>query len=275
MPTFKKQILIGIFILLFIGPHGYSQDSIVDQEVSVNTQFWIDYNFSKSIDETRDISTQAGFRKISPEVYDKFLAISTLNIENQSEHKWLKLLNSFHLGAGAIYTSNFDAKDNLELRFIQGVRFNINTLKVLRINKTSRFLNLNNYIRLEERLQTSFNNSWSLGYRLRYKLSTQISWDRHLLRFTKGFYFPLETELFFNLKKTDRFNDLIRISPGVGYKTKSGWRFETFIIFNRTKNITETNNKSSDFILRFRIRDERYKTVESTAPEEHVTDIEE
>ena len=275
MSTYKQQIVIGIFFLLLIAPLGYSQDSIVDEEVSVNTQFWVDYNFSKSKNETRDISTQIGFRKISPKVYDRFLAISTMNIENQSENKFLKLLNSYHIGAGAIYTSNYDAKDNLELRFIQGVRFNINTLKVLRINKTSRFLNLNNYIRLEERLQTSFNKSWVLGYRLRYKLSTEISWDKHLIRFTKGFYFPLETEFFFNLKKTDRFNDLIRISPGVGYKTKSGWRFETFIIYNRTKNITETNNKSSDFILRFRIRDEREKTVENTAIEEQVLEPEE
>ena len=197
-----------------------------------------------------------------------------MNIENQSENKWLKLLNSYHLGLGAIYTSNHDANDNLEFRFIQGVRFNINTLKLLKVNKTSRFLNLNNYVRLEERLQTSFNNSWVLGYRLRYKLSTEISWDKHLIKFTEGFYFPIETEFFFNLKKTDRFNDLIRISPGVGYKTKSGWRFESFIIYNQTKNITETNNNSSDFIFRLRIRDERDKTVESTAPQEDALDIE-
>jgi hypothetical protein len=275
MSIYKRQIVIGLFFLLFTAPFGFSQDSTVDQDVSVNGQFWIDYNFSKSKSETRDISTQIGFRKISPRVYDRFLVISTMNIENQSENKWLKLINSYHLGAGAIYTSNYDANDNLELRFIQGVRFNINTLKVLQINKTSRFLNLNNYIRLEERLQTSFNKSWALGYRLRYKLSTEISWDKHLIGFTKGFYFPLEAELFFNLKKTDRFNDVIRISPGVGYKTKSGWRFETFIIYNRTKNITETNNNSSDFILSFRIRDEREKTVENTALEEHVLEPEE
>jgi hypothetical protein len=275
MSIVKWQIVIGLFFLLFTAPRGYSQDSIVDQEVSVNTQFWIDYNFSKSKDETRDISTQIGFRKISPKVYDRFLAISTMNIENQSENKWLKLINSYHLGAGAIYTSNYDANDNLELRFIQGIRYDINTLKLLNINNYPRFLNINNYIRLEERLQTSFSSGWTMGYRLRYKLSTEISWDRHFFGLTEGLYFPLEAEVFFNFKKSDRFNDLIRISPGVGYKLKSGWRFEAFIIFNQTKNITETNNKSSDFILRFRIRDERNKTVESTAPEAPAMDIEE
>ncbi len=73
------------------------------------------------------------------------------------------------------------------------------------------------------------------------------------MSFTEGLYFPLQAELFFNLKRTDRFNDLIRISPGMGYKFKNNWRYELFVIFNRTTNITETNNKSSDFILRLRV----------------------
>ena len=263
---FRQTIKLSVLILLFGVTQAYGQDSIVDQDVRVNTQFWIDYNFSKSKSETRDVSTQIGYRKILPEVYDRFLAISTMNFDNLTQNKWLKLLNSYHLGAGAIYTSNYDASDNFEIRLIQGVRYNISTLKLL---------NINNYVRLEERLQTSFSNDWTLGYRLRYKLSTEISWKKHYFGFTRGLYFPLEAEVFFNLKKTDRFNDLIRLSPGIGFRTKSGWRFETFIIFNRTKNITETNNKSSDFILRFRIRDERDKTVENTAPEELIIDNEE
>ncbi len=239
------------------------QNEFIDEDVKVNQQFWLDYNFSSSTKENRDISTQIGFRKITPQVYDKFLGISTINFKNESEKKLLKVFSSFHLGAGAIYTSNYDDNDNLELRLLQGVRFNIRTLKLFTFN---------NYIRLEERLQTSFNNNWTLGYRLRYKISTAISWENHFLKFTEGFYFPLEAEVFLNLKKTSRFNDLLRLSPGVGYKTKKGWRFETFIIFNRTKNITETNNKSSDFILRIRIRDERQKKVENSAPVQSVND---
>jgi hypothetical protein len=261
-----RIIIFGSFLLLITAPVCYGQDSIVDQDVAVNTQFWIDYNFSKSKDETRDISTQIGFRKISPQVYDRFLAISTVNFDNLSENKWIKLLNSFHLGTGVIYTSNYDANDNLEFRLNQGVRYNIRTIKLI---------TLHNYVRLEERLQTSFDKKWTFGFRMRYKLSTEIVWDRHFFGFTEGLYFPMEAEVFFNLKRTDRFNDLIRLSPGIGYKLKSGWRFEAFLIFNRTKNITETNNKSSDFILRIRIRDEREKTVENTAPEELIINEEE
>lgn len=239
------------------------QDDAIDADVKVNQQFWLDYNFSKSTKENRDISTQIGYRKITPQVYDRFLGISTVNFNNTSQNKFLSLFKSFHLGAGAIYTINHNENDNFELRLLQGVRFNITTLKLFTFN---------NYIRLEERLQTSFTNGWSIGYRLRYKLSTAISWENHLLKFTEGFYFPLEAEVFFNLKKASRFNDLLRLSPGIGYKSKTGWRFETFVIFNRTKNITETNNTSSDFILRIRIRDERKKKVENSAPVQSVGD---
>lgn len=228
------------------------QDTIVDQDVRVNQQLWLDYNFSKSINEYRDLSTQIGFRKITPEVYDRFLGIATMNFKNQTENKMLKTLNSFHLGVGVIYTSNYDAKDNLELRLIQGVKFHIPTIKPI---------TLHNYIRLEERFQNSFSNGWDAGFRLRYRLSTEIKWGKHLFDFTEGLYFPVESELFFNLKKSDRFNDILRLSPGIGYKLKSGWKIETYLIFNRTKNITETNNKSSDFILRIRVKDERMKKV--------------
>ncbi len=230
----------------------HAQDTIVDKDVRVNQQLWLDYNFSKSFDENRDLSTQVGFRKITPQVYDRFLAISTMNFRNQSENKIFKTISSFHLGAGVIYTANYEAKDNLELRLIQGFKFHIPTIQLI---------TLHNYIRLEERLQTSFSNGWSAGYRLRYRLSTEIKWGKHLFDFTEGLYFPIESELFFNLKKSDRFNDLLRLSPGIGYKFKSGWKVETYLIFNRTKNITETNNKSSDFILRIRVRDERNRQV--------------
>jgi hypothetical protein len=264
MFTNNRQIyIVGLIFLLLNVPSGYAQDSIMDPNVRVNTQFWIDYNFSKSKSETRDISTQIGFRKITPQVYDRFLAISTVNFDNLSENKWLRLLNSYHLGTGVIYTSNYDANDNLEIRLIQGVRFNIRTLNLLTFN---------NYVRLEERIQTSFAQDWTLGYRLRYRVSTEILWDKHFFGFTEGLYFPLEAEVFFNLKRTDRFNDLIRLSPGIGFKLKSGWRFEAFIIYNRTKNITETSNSSNDFILRFRVRDEREKTVENTSGENTLED---
>ena len=65
--------------------------------------------------------------------------------------------------------------------------------------------------------------------------------------FATFYYYYLSLEI------NERFNDLIRLSPGLGYKLDNNWKFELYLIFNSTKNITETNNKSNDFILRLRV----------------------
>jgi len=246
------EYILAVVLAFFWSVDLVGQDSDVDEDVRVNEQFWFDYNFAKALDENRDITSQVGFRTINPDVYDRLLAISTMNIKNNSKNKLLKLLGSYHLGAGLIYTANFKDKDNLELRLLQGVKFDIPTIKPI---------TLRNYVRFEQRFQNSFGSGWTVGYRLRYRLSTAISWKKHFFGFTKGLYFPVESELFFNLKRADRFNDVLRLSPGIGYKLPSGWRIEMYFIFNRTKNITETNNRSSDLILRIRIRDDRNRLI--------------
>jgi hypothetical protein len=249
---------------LFVCNNLFAQDSLVDQDVKVNQQFWLDYNFTSIFDDNKNLSTQIGFRKITPEIYNRFLGISTLNIKNNKRLFNVKnkepFFKSYHLGAGLIYTQNYNKNDNIELRLIQGVKFDIPTIKPI---------TLYNYVRLEERFQNAFNSSgWNSAFRLRYRLSTILSWNKHYLSFTKGIYIPLQAEVFFNLKKADRFNDLLRISPGIGYRLENDWRFEMYVILNRTKNITETNNKSSDFILRFRVYKGNSKKQELNINEE-------
>lgn len=244
------KLFFILFVNLAIIPHFLlAQDTIADKEVKVNQQLWLDYNYHTPLGKTKGLNTQFGFRKIEPQVYNKFLINSSLYFKNSTSPKFLQLENplidTYHLGAGLIYTQNYGTDDNFEFRLMQGLKYEIQTFK---------FLAFNNYIRLEERFQNSFDGSgWTTGFRLRYRISTELEWGNYLFDFTHGLYFPLSAEVFFNLKKSDRYNDLTRISPGIGYRTKSNWKFEMYLIFNRTKNITETNNTSSDFILRLRI----------------------
>ncbi len=244
-----RQRYVIFVTLLFFFLNGLAQDSIVDQEVKVNQQFWLDYNFKNQLNEHQSLSTQVGFRKITPQIYNRFLVISTLDIENRKKlinlNNEKPLIDSYHLGAGLIYTDNIGKNDNFELRLIQGFKFDIPTIKAI---------TLTNYIRAEERFQNAFDNSgWTSAFRLRYKVSTVLDWKKHYLTFAKGLYLPMEAEFFFNLKKADRFNDVIRLSPGIGYKLDNNWKFELHAIFNSSKNLTETNNNSSDFILRLRV----------------------
>ncbi|MBT8298431.1 MAG: DUF2490 domain-containing protein [Maribacter sp.] len=266
---YKRWLYIFLAITSLYPLGTIAQDSIVDQEVQVNQQVWLDYNSLTRLSETQSIRTQFGFRKISPEVYDRFLMMPTWIIENKSAGHFLglnkSLIESYRFGAGAIYTSNYDARDNLELRLSQGI-----LVDVPMINN----ITLRNYARIEERFQNSFDDSgWQSGFRFRYRLSTVLSWKNHLIRFTEGFYLPMEAEIFANLKKSDRFNDLLRLSPGIGYQLKNKWRIELYLIYNRTKNITETTDKSTnDFIMRIRVYNGEKLKHPAVPPEEPTFD---
>lgn len=251
-----KHQFLYLFWIVLISFHVKAQDSIIDQDIKVNQQLWLDYNFKNNIDCLKVLNTQIGFRKISPNVFNRFLVLSHINLPHKKSLGIVNLekpfIESFMLGAGIIYTQNYDADDNLEFRLSQGFKFSIPTLKGI---------DLINYVRLEERFQNTFNNSgWTAGYRLRYRISTELNWKKHVVKFTNGLYIPMSFEMFLNLKKSDRFNDLVRISPGLGYKLKNDWKFELYLIFNETKNNTETNNSSSDFILRIRVYNGTLKT---------------
>ena len=90
--TFRKSvslIISPIAVLCCIGftSMSFAQDTIVDQDLNVNTQAWFDFNTSHSIFENKTLSTQYGFRTISPHIYDRLLVISTLNLK---ENGWVQ-----------------------------------------------------------------------------------------------------------------------------------------------------------------------------------------
>lgn len=242
-----KQNYFIFFLLLLISFKSVSQDQTED--VKVNTQFWLDYNVEYGIEEFKTLSGFVGYRSITPHIYNNFLAVSTYNIINQKSLKFLNLdkpfFKSFHLGVRMNYIANKNEKDDFEFRLMQGAKFYLPSIKQIP---------LMNYVRFEERFQKTFDGSnWDVGFRFRYKISTIIQWDKRAFAFTKGLYIPLNVEFFFNLKKVDRFNDVIRISPGLGYKLNEDWKFELYVSYQNTTNTSDTNNTSNDFVLRLRV----------------------
>lgn len=239
--------------VLFLLIIAFSIDSVFAQEpeedVSVNTQFWLDYNTGYKLDDLKSVTGFIGYRSISPHIYDKFLLVPVYNFLNTKSPEFLKLdqplIHSYHLGGGLYYTKNRDSEDDFEFRLMQGFKFFIAPIKSIPIK---------NYIRLEERFQKTFDGSnWTTAFRFRYKISTVIEWKKRLFNFNKGMYIPLNIEFFFNLKKADRFNDVIRISPGIGYKLNDDWKFEFYVSYHNTKNTTENESTSNDFVFRLRV----------------------
>ena len=217
-----RKILFLILIVLTMYP-SYGQEEAED--VTVNGQFWLDFNGKYNIDETTAVSGFLGYRSISPHVYDKFLLYATYDVLHTKPPDFLKLkkplINSFHFGGGLYFTDNVIADNNFEFRLTQAMTFFLPSIKQVP---------LKNRLQVEERLQKTLGESaWSASLRFRYRIATVIEWEKHLFAFNKGMYIPLSVEFFFSLQEADLFNDVIRISPGIGYKFSDEWKAEFYI----------------------------------------------
>jgi hypothetical protein len=251
-----------LLFLLFISYNSHSQEEVED--IKVNNQFWSDYNLEYPLEEFKSISGFIGYRTISPKIFDNLLLVTAYNVENKKSLKFLKLkkpfINSYHFGGRINYVANKNIKDNFEFRLMQGIKFYLPSINAIP---------LMSYVRFEERFQKTFDGSdWAVGFRFRYRLSTVIKWKNHLFDFNKGLYIPLNVEFFVNLKKADRFNDVIRISPGIGYKLNDDWKFELYVSYHNTLNTAKKSNTSNDFVLRLRIFKLKFKTMTSPKTED-------
>ena len=240
----QNQFILFFFFITF---NVCAQEEV--ENIKANSQFWLDYNVVYPLEESKSISGFLGYRTISPHIFDNLLLVSAYNIENKKSLSFLKLkkpfINSYHFGGRLNYISKKNTVDNFEFRLMQGIKFYLPSIKAIP---------LMNYIRFEERFQKTFDGSeWTVGFRFRYKISTVIKWKNHLFEFNKGVYIPLNVEFFFNFKKSDRLNDVIRISPGIGYKYNDDWKFELYASYHNTLNTAEEYNTSNDFVLRLRI----------------------
>lgn len=240
-----------IFILIafaFLSISLFAQEEL-PEEAKVNSQIWLDFNAKHILDDKKTISGFAGYRSISPHLFDKILIVPTYDIVHTKSPKFMNLktpfINSFHLGTGLYYTNYKYEPDNFEFRLMQGLKFFLPSIEAIP---------LKNYIRLEERFQKTFDDSaWDISFRFRYRISTVIEWKKHLLSFNEGMYIPLNVEFFFNLQNANRDNDVIRVSPGLGYKFNDDWRAEFYVSYHHSTNISENDDNSNDFVFRLRI----------------------
>ncbi len=252
-----RRVILFI-VLLFSFSLLRSQEDL-PEDVSTNGQFWFDFNAKYQLDERRSIKGFVGYRTISPHIYDKFMVVPTYDIIHTKSPEFMNLKNplisSFHLGTGLYYTNNVFEPDNFEFRLMQGLKFFLPSIK---------FIPLKTYIRLEERFQKTFDGSnWTASGRFRFKFSTVIEWKKHLFSFNKGMYIPMSIEFFLDLKEANRYNDVIRISPGLGYKFNDKWKAEFYVSYHYSTDTSEDNDSTNDFVFRLRI----YKnSLKKTSP---------
>ncbi len=244
---FVSRIIIIVTTLLIVSKINAQEE--LPEDASVNSQIWLDYNAKYRLNDRKSISGFAGYRSISPHIFDKFMIVPTMDILHLKSPKFIKrekpLISSFHLGTGLFYTNNLNEANNFEFRLVQGLKFFLPSIDLIP---------LKTYIRLEERFQKTFDDSsWNVSGRFRFKVSTVLEWKKHLLSFNQGMYIPMSIEFFYNLKEADRYNDVIRISPGLGYKLNDDWKAEFYVSYHLSNNTSQDDESTNDFVFRLRI----------------------
>ncbi len=237
-----RIIIFTSLCALFLIHSSNLHAQIEDEEIT--RQLWLDYNAKYHVSREFKIYGDAGYRRISPDIWTRYYirpAISYLQRLQTKSGKYISI--TYHFGIGAFFTNYTNISNNLEVRPFQGVDLQWPTFKQLQIN---------HYVRLEEQFEY-MNNDWVFGLRGRYMISGVYHWSKEDWNKLNNFYLPFHTEFFWNITSTNLNNDLIRITPGLGYTFNLKWKMEFSISYHRTRITIDDNFETNDIVFRIRI----------------------
>jgi len=223
--------------------NGSSEDS------DFSEQLWASFNPTYQLSGKKQIKGDLDYRTIWPHNWERFIARGGLEVVTDGIiFKKLKTQENYSYGAGIFYLNSDTGHDSFEIRPYQGYRLSFNVSERLAFGQ---------YLRLEERFVFSNGDGNIFGVRFRYQILGTINLEGLIFREGTGIYFPIGVEFFFNIRKTSQFNDVIRISPGIGYQINPGFKIQAGIAYHYTKDEAGDLAKGSDLIFHFKI----YKTL--------------
>lgn len=236
-----RHIFLALF-LLTVGALAYGQE----EDASYSQQAWFDLNPRWIIGPGKfTIAGTLGYRTIFSEDWNRYIANVGLRytpfIQENEKNVALQHLQ-FRAGIGDYFTSTLDSLDLNEIRVYQGVR--------TRWPKFRRGY-LTHYVRMEERFehrQDSERVDFSL--RFRYRLTAKIRLLRPALQ---DLYFPISAEVFLNSSDGLYFNDLTRVTPGIGYDFSDQFFTELHLSYHFSRNSSTASFENNDIVYRLRV----------------------
>ena len=235
----------GLYILSCCSIFNIEAFGQSEEDLSLNNQFWFDYDLSFQMGDKWYLHGDLGFRTIVPHIWNRYLIGTAVRFNvPKLIFKKLKYKEELLGGIHFYYTTNFDFSDRLEIRPFQGYRLSWPDRERIR---------LRHYVRLEERFDINTSN-WenTFGLRFRYLAELTIKLQGDVIHDIKGVYLPVSVELFWNLIGTKQFNDNLRFTSGVGYGFSEKWRVEFNLAYHYARNTVLDEFNSSDIVYRFR-----------------------
>jgi len=228
----------------FANTNHHAQDSISDNIIT--EQIWLDFNPEYSLSERVDLYGDLGARTVFPNEWSRFVVGPSIRYKRPKLIlKNLYYKEELHFGIKFYFTANKSFSNRLEIRPFQGYKLSWPNRPLIV---------LQHYVRLEERFDIETSN-WinTFGLRLRYRAKLTLKFKGDLITFNKRLYLPIRIEGFWNLKGVQQFNDVVRITPGIGYELSPIWKAEFDLSYHYTRNSIEENFATNDIVLRFRV----------------------
>ena len=238
----KKNILLSL-LLIFSGYLLYAQEI---EDKSTTKQIWLDYNPRFSLSEKVDMYGDIGARTVFPNEWYRFIIGPSVRFKRPKLILTkLYYKEELHFGIKFYFTANKSVSNRLEIRPFQGYKLSWpNRPRIV----------LQHYVRLEERFDIEL-SKWinTFGLRMRYRAKLILKLKGDWISYNDGFYLPISMEFFWNLKGVEQFNDVVRVSPGIGYEFSEFWKAEFDLSYHYTRNTVEDNFATKDIVFRFRV----------------------
>jgi hypothetical protein len=220
----KVWLIPFVFLMLWWSQNVNAQSS----SANYTNQLWLDFNPSWNIGDRQKIIADIDYRLNWPHSWNRFVVRAGYQYKSyNSLFKRLKSEEDYLAGLGFFYIIKDDGSQALEIRPYQGF-------------KTTFFLSnrwkMRNYVRAEERFHVDLEDqTQSFGMRLRYQISTDYYVRGKIYLNGKGFYLPLAVEFFFDLVETSSANDVLRVTPGLGYQFNSDFKLQGTLGYHFTQ----------------------------------------
>ena len=239
----NKIIYVFIVVILFEAPALMAQES---SNSTVTNQLWLDFNPKWQISERTDLRGKVGAKSIYPRLWRKLYTTAEISYSiPKNIFKKLQYNERAYAGIDFYYIFFIDLPDVIEISPYQGY--------TLTWPNRERF-DLRHNAELGQRFQWGVTDwDFSFGLKLSYEATMVFKFKGDHWDYGQGFFLSASAKFWWNLISTTIFNDVVRITPGLGYQINPDWKAAFYVGYNYTRNLTAEEFHTDNIIYRLRL----------------------
>jgi hypothetical protein len=235
-------ILLVTVLFLFTGKV-IAQDQ---SNNSVNNQIWIDFNSSYKISDRLEYNGTIGTKDVFPHSWYKIYTKSDISLKlPKFIFKKFDYDEKVYAGMQLNYIFYSEQPNVFELSPYQGYSIKL---------PNREHLILQHKLELAERFQWTLPD-WSYSFGLKLSYEGIITWKLYgnVLKLAKRIDLSCSFKFWWNLIASDVYNNVARITPGMGYRINDKWQTAFLVGWDYTRDASIDSFNNNSIIYHFRV----------------------